>query len=559
MTAVSRYTRDMIDAYVEAGHWTPTSTVDYWDRNARSRPDQTALADGRAAYTWSAGARAIDAIAAGLVAAGVPRDGVLLVQAANSALFVLFRLACEKAGVIPAFLHAGFRRSEIEAVARKVHPVGAVITAGGKVDVLPLYESLRSALNLRYLFTLEPNTAGLPAIARLADTMTMATMANADFALRRIRPYEMSGIVTSSGTTGPPKCIEYSCWPRLASGRVYIDRLKITESDVVLTCIPFYTGGGDMQFHTTPQIGAKFIVPPQFAPDATCALIEREAVTGAVMVPTMIARVAGLANLGDYDFSSLRWVVSGGGMLPYDVGARFEDATGARIVQGYGLMDYGALASHAIDDPREMRLRSNGRLMPGTEFRVLDEAGRALPPGATGEIHARGPHCNGGYIGDPDGTRAAWRDGFFHTGDIGRLTQDGTVLLEGRSKDIIIRGGQNISAPEVETILCRHPAVADAALVRMPDREMGERACAFVVLRPGASLDFAEMVAFMKSQEVATYKIPERLEIASDFPMTAAGNKVDKRALETRLRDCALHDGALHDGALHDGATQAAD
>ncbi len=539
MTDVSRYTREMIHAYVEAGYWSPYSTSYFWDRNAASHPDRPALADDHAAYTWASGAAAVDAIAAGLINAGVPRDGVLLVQAANSAVLVLFRLACEKAGIIPAFLHTGSRRSEIDAVSRKVNPVGAVVAADGKVDLLSTYRGLGPALNLQYLFTLEPNSLGIPSITELAGRpVTM------DFDARRIRAYEMTGIVSSSGTTGPPKCIEYSCWPRLASSRVYIERLKITQRDVILTCIPFYTGGGDMQFHLAPQIGAKFVVLSKFTPEEACSLIEHEAVTGAVMVPTMIARINGLPSLAEYDLSRLRWVVSGGGMLPYDVGARFEDATGAKIIQGYGLMDYGALSSHSVDDSRDMRLRTNGRLLPGSELRVLDETGRPLSPGATGEICARGPHCNGGYIGDPDGMKLAWRDGFFHTGDLGRITDDGFVVLEGRSKDIIIRGGQNISAPEVETILCRHPAIADAALVRMPDQEMGERACAFVVLHAGACLSFSEVVRFMQLQEMATYKIPERLEIVSDFPMNAAGNKVDKRALETRLRD---------------GATQSAD
>jgi non-ribosomal peptide synthetase component E (peptide arylation enzyme) len=532
MTTISRYTQNVIDAYVQAGHWSPDVTVDFWGRNAQSRPKALAVVDDRVAYTWAEGVRAIDAIGTGLIAAGVPRDGVLLVQAPNSALFVLFRLACEKAGIIPAFLHLGFRRSEIEAVARKVNPVGAVFATEDKQDLLSLYKELKPKLGLQHLFSIESASSGVPSIADLARGP-----ATGKFSARRVRPYDMTGIVTSSGTTGLPKCIEYSCWPRLASGRVYIERLRITERDVILTCIPFHTGGGDMQFHATPQVGAKFVVQSHFAPDATCSLIARERVTGAVMVPTMIARIAGLPNLNAYDLSTLRWVVCGGGMLPYDVGARFEDTTGAKIIQGYGLMDYGALASHGVDDPREMRLRSNGRLMPGTAFLVLDETGCPLPQGAIGEICARGPHCNGDYIGDPEGMRIAWRDGFFHTGDLGRITEDGYLVLEGRSKDIIIRGGQNISAHEVTTILCRHPAILDAALVRMSDHDLGERACAFVVLRFGRALDFAVMVAFMKSQEVANYKIPERLEIVTQFPMTAAGNKVDKRALEARLHE----------------------
>jgi 2,3-dihydroxybenzoate-AMP ligase/acyl-CoA synthetase len=531
MTAVSRYTPEMITSYVEAGYWTPQATVDFWNRNASLNPGLPALADGHASYTWIEGKRAIEAIAGALVEAGMPRDGVVLVQAPNSALLVLFRLACESAGIIPAFLHVGFRRAEIEAVARKVAPVAAVVASGEKTDLLRLYQELMPVLGLRCLFSLEPR-AGYPSIAGFA-----AGAARADLDARRIRPYEMTSVVTSSGTTGLPKCIEYSCWPRLASARVYIERLKITQRDVILSCIPFYTGGGDMQLHAAPQAAAKFIVLPRFAPEEACALIAREGVSGAVMVPTMMARILRLERLGDYDFSSLRWVVSGGGMLPYDVGARFEDATGAKIIQGYGLMDYGALASHGVDDPREARLRSNGRLLPGTELRILGEDGGMLPHGVTGEIRARGPHCNGGYIGDADGMRAAWRDGFFCTGDLGHITPEGWLVLEGRSKDIIIRGGQNISAFEVETILCRHPSVADAAVVRIADEEMGERACAFVVLHDGAQLDFAQMVAFMRSQQIADYKIPERLECVAEFPMTAAGNKVNKRVLEQRLKE----------------------
>ncbi len=527
MAAVRRYPPQMIESWVRSGHWTPQATVDFWLRNAQTRPHAVALGDGREQYTWFEAAQAIQRLAGGLVDSGVSRDAVLLVQAPNSALLVLFRLACELAGIIPAFLHVGFRRAEIEAVAAKVGAAGAVVAPSEKFDALPL---CRALAGLRHLFTVEPYDAAVPCLASLP-----AAGGSSTFEARRIRPFEMTGVVTSSGTTGLPKCIEYSCWPRLASGRVYIDRLRMSERDVVMTCIPFYTGGGDMQFHATPQCAARLLVMPRFSAEATCAAITRHGVTGAVMVPTMIARIAGLTDLADYDLSSLRWVVSGGGMLAYDVGARFEAMTGAKIVQGYGLMDYGALASHGVDDEAETRLRSIGRLLPGTELRVVGEDGSELPPGSTGELCARGPHCNGGYISDEEAMRAAWRGGFFRTGDLGRVSADGLVTLEGRSKDIVIRGGQNISAPEVEMLVCRHPAVADAALVRIADPELGERACACVVLRPGARLTLEDLAVFLKAQEIAAYKIPERLEVVAEFPMTAADNKVDKRALEARI------------------------
>ena len=532
MDPTNRRNQHDIDTYVHAGFWAPEFTVDFWMRNAQCRPDDPALADSTAAYTWAEGARAIDAIAAGLVAARVPRDSVLLVQAPNSALLVLFRLACEQAGIIPAFLHLAFRRSEIEAVAERVHPDGAVFSSEAKQGLAHLYSELKPKLRLQHLFAIDSSSPGIPSIADLAQEPP-----SGEYSARRVRPYGLTGIATSSGTTGLPKCIEFPCWPRLASSRVYIERLRITERDVILTCIPFHTGGGDMMFHAAPQAGARFVLQSHFVPDATCRLIAQEKASGAVMVPTMIARIASLSDLSTYDLSTLRWVLCIGAMLPYDVGARFENLTGAKIIQGYGLMDYGALTCHGVDDPPERRLCSNGRLLPGAEVLVMDEIGRPLAQGATGEIcAARGPYSNGDYIGDPAGMQIAWRDGFFHTGDLGHITEDGYLVLEGRSKDIIIRGGQNISAHEVGAILCRHPAILDAELIRMPDPELGERACAFVVLRPGKNLDFAEMVAFMKSQEIANYKIPERLEIVTQFPMTVVGYKVDKKALEARLK-----------------------
>lgn len=534
MASIGRYTNEMTESYVRDGHWTAERTVDFWLRNAERQPDATALEDGHESYSWSAGVRAIQAIASRLVDAGIPRDGVLLAQGQNSALYVLLRLACEQAGIILAFLHAGFRGAEIAAVASRVAPIGAVIGSAGGNNLLGVYQALQREGRVKHLLTFTTEAEGVPSIADFARMSPRPLDPS-----RPIRPFEMTGIVTSSGTTGQPKCIEYSCWPRLASGRVYIDRLKITAQDVILTCIPFYTGGGDMQFHAAPQAGARLIVQPHFSPEASCALIEDKRVTGAIMVPTMISRIMSLSNVGNFDLSSLRWVVSGGSMLPYDVGARFEEMTGAKIIQGYGLMDCGALSSHGIDDPRELRLTSSGWVMPGSRYRVLDEAGIELPAGQTGELCISGPHCNGGYIGASQEMQRSWDNGFFRTGDLGYVSRDGLLVLQGRSKDIIIRGGQNISAHEVESVLCRHPSVTQAALVRMPDRDLGERACAFVVLRPAARFNFADMVAFMTSCELAQYKIPERLEIVDHFPMTPAGNKVDKRALEAKLQACS--------------------
>lgn len=250
----------------------------------------------------------------------------------------------------------------------------------------------------------------------------------------------------------------------------------------------------------------------------------------------MLSRLLEFPGLDRFDLTSLRFLTCGGGTLAYAIGRRAEERLGAKIIQGYGLMDYGALASHGIDDPPETRLRSHGRVLDGTELRILNARGVELHDGAIGEICARGPHCVGGYFNDPETTAAAWPEGYFRTGDLGHVDEDGFLVLEGRSKDIIIRGGQNISASEVEDILCRHPGIADVAVVRMPDAEMGERACAFIIGRSGAALSLLEIGRFMREEGVAVFKIPERVELVDKLPMNRAGNKVNKLLLEESLR-----------------------
>lgn len=529
MATISLYTKEMTDSFIANGHWTRHLTIDFCYSSCRLYPNKIAFADDSMSYTWAQSVDIIDKLASSLIDIQIPRDGMILVQSPNSVFYVFLRLACEKAGIIPVFLHIGFRGSEIREISNRLKPIGAIFSANPKHNLLPIYQELREELGLEYLISFEKIDMNIISINELINEQTNKIKQ------RRIQPFGMTGIVTSSGTTGSPKCIEYSCWPRLASARVYIDRLNITASDIILTCIPFYTGGGDMQFHVVPQIGATLILQSHFSPELTCQRITMNRVSGAVMVPTMIARIAALANLKEYNFSSLRWVVSGGSMLSPDIAKQFEVKTGAKIIQGYGLMDCGAIASHSITDSEEERFFSNGKLLPGVEIQIINEAGAVLLPHERGEICVKGPYLSGSYINNSFGDETVWHNGYFKTGDIGKIDKDGYLILEGRSKDIIIRGGQNISIFEVSSILATHPAVLDATLVALPDAEFGERACAFIILKQGSKLTFEEMQAFMKLKEIAKYKIPERLQIVSQFPMTAAGNKIDRAALRDSL------------------------
>lgn len=535
MPKVSRYTPEEKKSYLDSDFWKQESTADFWRHNARAYPDLEAVSDTQIKLNWADAWQLVENLANGLAENGLAKDDTLLIQAQNSVWLMLLRLACEKSGIITAFLHYGFRRHEIEHIVELTNPVGAVITADtDQFDSIAIYRELQQVhKGLKFLFKIDDlGPEDLPSIERLAGGISSAPSSSVEPG-SRFTPGDLTGFVTSSGTTGDPKCIEFSCTPRLASGRAYVDRLKLTKEDRVASLLPLFTGGADLSYHTAPQIGATQVLIKAFSPDSACRTVEAERATGMVLVPTMLTRMMASFGNGEFDFSHLRFVTCGGSPLPYDVAKRAEDLFEAKIIQGYGLMDYGALASHSVDDPPEKRWSTNGRPLDGTEFADVENLRNSETEAV--EIAAKGPHCVGGYVGNPTATSQVWREGYFYTGDLGRLDDEGFLSIIGRSKDIIIRGGQNISASEVEAVLAQHPDIVEAAAVKMPDPDLGERICVFVISASGEAISFEDMVQFMLGCGTAKFKIPERLEMIEEFPLTAGGNKIDKKVLEDRV------------------------
>jgi len=206
-----------------------------------------------------------------------------------------------------------------------------------------------------------------------------------------------------------------------------------------------------------------------------------------------------------------------------------------KIVQCYGAVDFGTICGSDFHDSREVRLLTTGRPYSGGEVKLMDESGRQAPAGEVGEVLARGPHSVSGYFRDPEATGKTWEGGWYRTGDLGKFQSDGTLMVVGRKKDMIIRGGQNIYPAELEAFLLTHPRVAMAAVVGMPDKLMGEKACAFIVPQRGEALTFEEMVSFLKTKGIAPFKMPERLEVVDGLPWVADGQKVDKKVLAARI------------------------
>jgi len=525
MAVVQRYTEDLAHRYVAAGFWTADYPVDFWRRNATERPERTAIAapDGR--YSWKDAVSRIDQFAGGLICDGWQRDDVLVLQAPNSAELLLLRLACEAAGIVTALVPFTFSRAEISVLTEQLRPRGVAIPASERGrELLGFY----GPLEFRY-------TLGGPAISGTRSPMIWP--AAGPCLGRGFKPYEYAAVVTTSGTTAVPKCIEHTACARLAAGRQYIDRLHLAADDVICGFTSFFAGNCDLLlYHAAPQVGAKVVLLDKFTPERACEVIEREHVTGAIFVPTMLHRLLSYPQLDQHDLSSLRFVTSFGAMLAPEIAEQTEERLGVRVIQGYGASEYGALASTAYDDPANVRRRGIGRPLAGTEIEIRDEGGRVLPRGSRGRIYARGPYCVGGFVNNDEGTRNLWINGFLPMGDLGRLDEEGYLWLEGRARDVIIRGGQNIPPLEIEDVLLRHPQVSEVAAVRMHDAEMGERVCVFVVPAKGSPPpDLESLCAYMLERGLARFKLPERLELIDALPMNPAGTKVNKVALEALI------------------------
>jgi len=249
-------------------------------------------------------------------------------------------------------------------------------------------------------------------------------------------------------------------------------------------------------------------------------------------VPALLAMMLKHPDMGKHSLKSLRYINSFGAFLDYALAVEVEEKFGCPIVQMYGSNDSGPLALTGPDESREVRLKTVGKPRGGGEVRLIDDNGKEVGKGEIGEIVVRGPILASGFYRNPEATWQVWtKDGWFKTGDLGRIDVNGNLLIVGRKKEMIIRGGQNVYPIEIEGFLATHPKISAVAVVGMPDPIMGEKACAYVVPKAGEKFVFEEMVDYLKAKKVANYKIPERLEIVDALPLVG-GQKVDKKALQ---------------------------
>ena len=343
-------------------------------------------------------------------------------------------------------------------------------------------------------------------------------------------------MLLSGGTTGLPKLIprthnDYVCNCKL-SGRV----AGLDGESVFLAVLPLahnYTLASP-GILATLAFGGTAVIAPSTSPDVVMPLIERERVTHIAAAVPLVVNWLQAWTSDKYDFGSLRVVINGGARLAPALRRRVREQFGCQIQEDFGTGE-GLLNLTRLDDDEELLLNSSGApISPDDEIKVVDEAGRELPDGESGELICRGPYTIRGYYRAPEANAAAFtEDGFYRTGDVVRKLNRHIFTL-GRKKDLINRGGEKISAEEIENLILQHPKVDNVCVVAMPDPVYGERACAFVIPKTGQTFHFAELTDFLLRQEIAKFKLPERLEILDRFPLSPAG-KILRRELRTTI------------------------
>ncbi|MFH1122743.1 MAG: AMP-binding protein, partial [Pseudomonadota bacterium] len=272
-------------------------------------------------------------------------------------------------------------------------------------------------------------------------------------------------------------------------------------------------------------------------PEDICEWVQRERVTAIPTVPALIARMVRMEDLGKYDLSSLKKLSVGGAPSTRDLVETVAEKIGCQFVNGFGSVE-GTCSSTKLGDSIDLICGSVGKpICPYDELKVVDADGNEVPTGVDGELVSKGPGIFTGYFNSSPEDRAKTftRDGFFRTGDQAKKDESGTIWITGRIKDIIIRGGENISAVEIENLMSGHPGLVDAAVVGMPDKILGERICAYVIPMPSVKPTLAEVVAFLKSKGASVLQCPERIEMIKELPMTKVG-KVDKKSLREDIK-----------------------
>ena len=533
-------------ASVAAGHWHNRTINDDLDRCLAECPEQLALTAVQAEtgdvqrFTYRELAAMAERVALGLRKLGVGANDVVACQLPNWWHFTVTYLACSRIGaVINPLMHI-FRERELSFMLK--HGEAKVMICPREFRAFN-YEEMVTALkpslpDLQHVVVV--GGKGPNSFEALLSGPAWEAEPGAAQALTAHRPGpdDVTQLIYTSGTTGEPKGVMHTANTAMANIIPYADRLELGADDVVLMASPMAHQTGFMYGLMMPiMLRARAVLLDIWDPARAVDLIRAEGASFTMASTPFLTDLARQVGESGLAVPTLQTFLCAGAPIPGPLVEQARKVLGTKIVSAWGMTENGAVTLIRLDDPDERSFTTDGLPLPGVSLKVVDVDGNALPAGETGRLLVKACSNFGGYLKRPqwNGTDA---DGWFDTGDLARLDAQGYVRITGRSKDVIIRGGENIPVVEIEALLYRHPAIAMAAIVAYPDERLGERACAVVVPRPGHTVDLPGIVEFLKGQKVAVQYIPEKLLLRETMPTTPSG-KIQKFRLRELLRDAS--------------------
>ncbi len=526
--------------YTKTRWWLGLTLGDILDRTADVFPNKEALVDDRVQLTYSELRNKVDHLAIGLMNLGIEKGYTVLLQLPNWAEYVYSYFALQRIGCIPVILISGYKQLEVSHLGLLTEAKAWIVPDRyRKVDYLSFIGEVRQKNpQLRHVISVRGEKGREGFTASLESLMERgATPADrSEMRKKKPRATDVAHIIPSGGTTGLPKGIPRTHNDYICNVEYLHKAWEMTINDVCLLVVPVGHNLALLNVAGSILMGYKLVLLDSTKPQDICSTIEREKVTFIPTVPTVVRRVLESEQIYDFNLSSLEKISAGGEPSAPDLIRGVYQKLNCTYINEFGMSE-GLLCRTSLTDDIETICQTVGKpCCPYEQIKIVNGMGKTLPPDQDGELATRGPGIFAGYLKDPEENKKSFlRGGFFRTGDRARIDRSGNLRITGRIKDIIIRGGENISPAQVEELLCSHPGIADAAVIGMPDKELGEKVCAYVRLTEGAKMDPEGIKSFMESQGASKLLIPERFEFVSTLPMTEAG-KHDKKTLREDIK-----------------------
>lgn len=533
----ARWPEEFAERYRREGYWQGITLANLLRNSAEHYPDHIAVIDGERKWTYTQLNTAADELAAGLFQLGIRSGDKVVVQLPNigelpQVIFALFRL-----GAVAVFALPAHRAFELESFCRQTQAKTYItVDRFSGFDYRALARQLKNTTMLQHIIV----------VGEADEFIPFTQLSSAVIKIPEANPSAVALLQLSGGTTSAPKLIPRTHDDYFYSVRASAEICQLSDNSVYLAVLP--------AVHNFPlsspgmlgvwHAGGTVVMALNGAPETAFALIAKHRVTITALVPPLALAWLTAIKQNQQDLSSLQVVQVGGAKLSAEVAKQILQAFPGRLQQVFGMAE-GLVNYTRLNDADHVVVHTQGRPMsPADEIRIVDEDDRELPRNQLGQLLTRGPYTIRGYFpcGDDNLDRANAKnftvDGFYRTGDLVRLTDDGYLIVEGRCKDQINRGGEKISAEEVENHLLAHPAVHDVAMVGMADPYLGERSCVFIIpaTENVESIRLPKLRAFLRERGLAEYKLPDRVEILAAFPKTSFG-KISKKALREMIAD----------------------